>query len=630
MIRPENVDLRAIRMGWLLATLPLAWLSLFLYVFFEWLFQVTKLSPLSSVPFSEQLHVLVIAPLPLLFPLILVQLAATILSIIAFPRLRFLAAIPAAIPAGLLAFMLVDNFTHTIIGVGMLSGGPITRKLYVLLLFLLTLLAVRLIFIAVSNASRRSFQSLAAVGIVALLSAPLAVMGARAEQDWRHQRDVSAPALPRGPATTQTELPNILLLGSDGVTATATSVYGPATGTTPYLETLRNETLLCENAFSNVGRTHGSLVALLTGRLPLSTKVVFPPQMLEGEAADRHLPGILKSLGYSTVQIGMRHYADAEDANLRGGFDEANYRWQRLLDSDRAASADARVTWFRRTTLERLEDRILHITQIRHLPDEFAEIIHERDSPYWSDARRVETLLEFIEKTPEPWFAHVHLLDTHCCGKEPPTEMLSRMDEHFRIVIESLRRRGQLDRTLVVISSDHTRGWSIKGRIPLIFRFPHGRFAGRVEQNVQLADVAPTIIDYLGVETPSWMDGVPILNSAELTADRPIIAITSGDEASTKISDFFRVLNDGGPPNYGSTSAAVIIGSQWYELDLKNGSGQSGTVSGHTHPELSGVSDDALRKLLVARLLDAGFRIPAVSAGSDRASAGPTESGARQ
>lgn len=630
MTGSAKLDLRAHRIGWILATLPLAWLSLSLYVFFEWLFQVTKPSPLASVSFSEQLHVLVVASLPLLFPLLLVQLAATILSIVAFSRLRWLAAFPAAIPAGLLAFMLVDNFTHTIIGVGMLSGGPITRKLYVLLLLLFTVLAVRLIFSAVSNASRRSFQALVALGITALLSSPLVVMGAKAEQDWRQRREASAPVLPRGPANERSELPNILLLGSDGVTATATSVYGPAAGTTPYLETLRNETLLCENAFSNVGRTHGSLVTLLTGRVPLSTKVVFPPQMLEGEAAYRHLPGILKSLGYSTIQIGMRHYADAEDANLRGGFDEANYRWQRLLDSDRTASADARVTWFRRTTLERLEDRILHITEIRHMPDEFAEIIHEKDSPYWSDARRVETLLEFFENTPEPWFAHVHLLDTHCCGKESPAEVFLRMDDHFRQVIETLRQRGQLDRTLVVISSDHTRGWTINGRIPLMFRFPHGRFAGRVEQNVQLADVAPTVVDYLGLEAPPWMDGASLLNRAELPANRPIVAITSSDEGISPISEFLAVLKDDGPPNYGSTNAALILGSQWYELDLENGAGQSGRIPGHTRPELSGVSDDALRELLVAKLLDAGYRIPGVSAGGDRPSAGPTESGAGQ
>ncbi|MGK2857161.1 MAG: sulfatase-like hydrolase/transferase [Thermoanaerobaculia bacterium] len=630
MTDSEKLDLRALRIGWIFATLPLAWLSLFLYFFFEWLFQVTKPSPLASVSIGQQLHVLVVASLPLLFPLFLVQLAATILSVVAFPRLRWLATFPAAIPAGLLAFMLVDNFTHSIIGVGMLSGGPITRKLYVLLLFLFTLLAARLIFSAVSNASRGSIQALVALGIAALLSSPLVLMGARAEQDWRQRREASAPVLQRGTATARSELPNILLLGSDGVTATATSVYGPAKGTTPYLESLRNETLLCENAFSNVGRTHGSLVTLLTGRVPLSTKVVFPPQMLEGEAAYRHLPGILKSLGYSTIQIGMRHYADAEDANLRGGFDEANYRWQRLLDSDRTASADARVTWFRRTTLERLEDRILHITEIRHMPDEFAEIIHEKDSPYLSDARRVATLLEFFEKTPEPWFAHVHLLDTHCCGKESPAEVALRMDDHFKNVIESLRKRGKIDRTLVVFSSDHTRGWSIKGRIPLIFRFPHGRFAGRVEQNVQLADVAPTIVDYLGLEAPPWMDGASILNSEELPADRPIVAITSSDEGISPISEFLAVLKDDGPPNYGSTNAALIVGSQWYELDLKSGAGQSGTVSGHTQPERSGISDEALRALLVARLWNAGFRIPGVSAGSDKASAVPTAAGARQ
>ena len=158
--------------------------------------------------------------------------------------------------------------------------------------------------------------------------------------------------------------PNILIVGIDGVDAESLSAYGYARDTSPYLAQLRDESLFFENAFSNVGRTHGSLVTLLTGRLPFSTHVTFPPTALEGDDAYRHLPGLLKRKGYTSLQLGMRHYADAEDANLLG-FDAANYRWQDLDHIKRTSGGDE-ADVFRRAVAERLDERVGHLFGLRH------------------------------------------------------------------------------------------------------------------------------------------------------------------------------------------------------------------------------------------------------------------------
>src|SRR6185295_16915576 len=85
------------RMRWIVATLPLVPLAAVLYVLAEWLFIITKPSPTASLPFSTQLVVLVGAPLPFLLPLFGIQAAASVLSVIGYPRFRGLALVPPAI-----------------------------------------------------------------------------------------------------------------------------------------------------------------------------------------------------------------------------------------------------------------------------------------------------------------------------------------------------------------------------------------------------------------------------------------------------------------------------------------------------------------------------------------------------
>ena len=43
--------------------------------------------------------------------------------------------------------------------------------------------------------------------------------------------------------------------------------------------------------------------------------------------------------------------------------------------------------------------------------------------------------------------------------------------------------------------------------------FPDGKHAGRTRVNVQNLDIAPTLLEYLGLPKPDWMEGRSILDS---------------------------------------------------------------------------------------------------------------------
>src|SRR5262249_4150317 len=99
-------------------------------------------------------------------------------------------------------------------------------------------------------------------------------------------------------------------------------------------------------------------------------------------------------------------------------------------------------------------------------------------------------------------------------------------------LIDELRRRGVLDRTLVIIAADHGEGLGEHGlflhgeslyrtevRVPLLILPPSGRPAGAVvRQPVGLRDLPARIVDLSGLRDGSPFPGRSL---AQLWADRP-------------------------------------------------------------------------------------------------------------
>ena len=140
------------------------WAGFVLLLLFEWLFIITRPSATAGLAFSEQLRVLVESPLPALVPLLAVQAAASLLSMAAYPRLRFVALVPAAIVIGGLMMLLIDNFTYTMFGFGILTAGEPLRVVYATLLPVLAAIC-----------SARAFASCAASPSIATFRSPSCV-----------------------------------------------------------------------------------------------------------------------------------------------------------------------------------------------------------------------------------------------------------------------------------------------------------------------------------------------------------------------------------------------------------------------------------------------------------------------
>ena len=157
-------------------------------------------------------------------------------------------------------------------------------------------------------------------------------------------------------------------------------------------------------------------------------------------------------------------------------------------------------------------------------------------------------------------------------------------DEQVRELFLGLGERDLLGNTLVVICTDHGMGFTVNERLPLIFVFPGGANAGRIAANVQNLDIAPTVLDFLGIERPEWMEGFSLI-AGEMPRDRTIFTIDR--VYGVEVGDLARLRLDRrsiGPPFYSLGSIGAVLCDRLYNLRLDEMVLEVSRVEGHTAP----------------------------------------------
>ena len=622
-------------------------LSTCFYLFMEWLFLATKPSFMSALDIWGKLELLIrIGPSLVLAVTVIIIMGWMLSLVIKKDALeKLLLTVMKALPAFVLScsfFLLSDNFTITVLGWGIRSAGGLWRLGYGALFVFLFIFSYR----TVGNVKRRLEGSTRHVNIVLILTA-VGILAA-AVQLVNANRSPS----PAGQRQTERSGPraSILLLSSDGVNAENSSVYGYSRDTTPFLRQFSAEALVCQNAFANAAVTGASIAALLTGKLPTQTRLIYPPDILKGEDAYQHLPAIPRNEGYRSIHLSIRHYADPYDLNLRHSFDSSNFR---RLDEHQIPETLSRLAGLQGAYLfeilmDRLVGRLFHAFGWREMENPYRQVT-ETTKSYRRDAVLVKELLTFLEDSPSPFFAHLHLLGTHgpyfhpqrahfSAGKTQDEEWMRDFyddaivdfDGYLKQIIDYLKRLGRLNETLVIITSDHGRSFATDVRIPLLFRFPGGEYSGTVTQNAQTIDIAPTVLNYLGIARPSWMTGESLIIS-QPEPDRPIFSAFPLTVGRTRKKTGL-VANPAAmePPFYSLRAVGMIHCQKWYRLELLHPRLFVSQIDGHTAP----CGDPEQRKfdeaadMMVDHLSDNGydtssiFRFGAVKAPSGFSEAG--------
>jgi sulfatase-like protein len=517
----------------------------------EWLFFATKPSFLSEMPWSDRVITLGGAPLLPATAMLLALGGLRALAFAAAPKEGLFQRVGLAIVALVLAtalFLMVDNFTTTIFGIIARTSQRFLRLGFASLFCLIAVWSYR----CVERWSRSIDERLPLPTTAAVIVIPLLAMGgaALAARPWR-DRPIHGIALEAPHA----RRPNILIFGADSVLASHLSLYGYERRTSPNLDLLAAEALVCERAYPNATVTGAATVAILSGKHPFVTGT-FEREVLKGIDAYQHLPAILRSIGYRSAQFTVRPHADAFDLNLRSSFDLANSR--KPHDVLGGVPAERWVgqyaSFLLSLTLERVEQRLGHIFRLPRrvlallgsgVPESSSGTFRdERDFDLAYDQQTVESLLQWIEGAPEPFFAHAFVLGTHgptfaiqrqqfslAHGQRAPSsddfydDAILQVDKELGRIVQFLRSKRLLDRTIVVVYSDHDPTREAARRLPLVFRFPEQAYRGRIQESVQHLDVGPTILEYLGLAQPAWMPGHSLISERPLDPCRWITAV---------------------------------------------------------------------------------------------------------
>ncbi len=367
---------------------------------------------------------------------------------------------------------------------------------------------------------------------------------------------------------------NVLVIASDTLRADRLSAFGYDRPTTPNLEALASHAILFMQARSQAPWTLPSFSSILTSQYPSE----------HGAGRGGHdewtplapgvttLAGTLARAGYETVGITANHLI-SPDYGLDQGFESyavpGEVEWQRLGLESVELDAPLVVQFLEqhRTTpfflFWHLMDPHLPYTTDAALRREFTAA--DYDGRFKGRDREVP--FEVLDPRPgRRWFTHegppkpppLTVADQQFVSDYYDAEV-AQIDRAIGTVIDTLKRAGLWERTIVALVADHGEGLGDHGHyhhgytlfddqvhIPLLVRVPGMHEGSSREEPVQSIDLAPTLLAAVGLPQPESFAGCDLL-AQRGRGERPVfLEYPSYDSSAEKglLQGRFKYLHD--------------------------------------------------------------------------------------
>ncbi len=322
--------------------------------------------------------------------------------------------------------------------------------------------------------------------------------------------------------------PNLVLILVDTLRADYTTPYGFAEDTSPELARWAERGVLFERVRSQSSWTKMSMASLLTSLWPRSHGIREAQDGLADRAVT--LAEVLQDAGYATYGVQTNGWLH-QSFGFHQGFDR--YMFPKT-------GGDPRLG---RASLWPHADRVV---------EEAARLLEAHDRS-------------------RPFFLYLHFMDVHEYAAPPHLKTFGTdsrgaylaairwVDDAVERVRKKLEETGDLEKTVVVFGADHGETFGEHGVhgharnvltpvlwVPLVIRLPFPvEPAVRVPSQVRNVDLAPTLLELMGVAIPSGFEGtslVPLLSGEREEPDRPSYAalgVTLFADASvqTAVSD---------------------------------------------------------------------------------------------
>jgi choline-sulfatase len=310
---------------------------------------------------------------------------------------------------------------------------------------------------------------------------------------------------------------NVVLITLDTTRADRMGFLGSKRGLTPNLDALAKQSVVFSRAYSHVPLTAPSHATILTGTYPQFSHLRDMGNPLAKDLP--YLPDVLRQYGYHTAAFVGSQILDPKSVAALGfdrGFEvyDAGFH-SRAPGEDRYQSVERR-----------------------------AGVVVAR-AVAWLGRRQSA-----------PFFLWVHLYDPHD-PYDPPAPFKAKYRDSpydgeiayadFEVgkLLAALRADGLYDSTVIAVAADHGEAFGEHGEqthgvflydetihVPLLVKFAAGRPASiRIDVRVGLVDLAPTILQAVGIKPPTAMQGASLMelvrpDSKGGAADRPAYAET--------------------------------------------------------------------------------------------------------
>ncbi|MEO8196350.1 MAG: sulfatase-like hydrolase/transferase [Thermoanaerobaculia bacterium] len=303
--------------------------------------------------------------------------------------------------------------------------------------------------------------------------------------------------------------PPVILVSIDTLRADRLPDWGYTAGRTPNLSALVRQGIRCMNAYAQVPLTLPSHTSLLTGLLPPDDGVRSNIGYCFDAAHHRNLPGALRSEAGYTAGGFVSSYVLRRETGFGDPFDH----FDDAMDVWESATLGA----LQRPGTETVARALAWLAAV------------PRERPYFLFVHLYEP--HFPYAPPEPFRREL---------ADPYDGEIATADAALGELVEGLRRRGDFDRALIAVFSDHGEGLGDHGEnehgvllyrevlhVPLVLKLPGGGRAGeKIAAPAALVDLFPTVAEVVGIRPPAPGAGRSLLGLGVGDADRQVYSET--------------------------------------------------------------------------------------------------------
>lgn len=353
---------------------------------------------------------------------------------------------------------------------------------------------------------------------------------------------------------------NVIVLLMDSLRADHVQPLGDEV-VTPNWRRMAERGVLFENLHTQSSWTRPAVASMFTSLPPVAHGIQGVADTLDESFA--YLPDILRHAGYRTVAV-LNSVVVSEFKMTRGYQQVFNYfkvRRQHVTSPDFGPESEASFVWnhFVEQQFEHDKPLFLYIHEIDpHSPYEPPA----RFAAQYSTGQRGHFNLDYdvgglVRNNPQ--FLDAGAVEyLHSLYRAE----VAHMDAYLGWILDRMEKEGLTKNTLLVVVSDHgeefyehrSMGHAMTVyeellRVPMIAMLPGVLPEGRrTPVAAQLMDLAPTVLDLLGIEIPKAMQGRSLLPWLEVPASagpsRPLVAHATSRRRDAYLSGRWKLIRD--------------------------------------------------------------------------------------